>query len=116
MDQMLNLFKKKGFNAEDMTRPENLDPVAVDELKKICKALGSTNVRDNPTVNFDETPAVIDNVLYRKLVEKRNALLETDQAMVNDKRTTSFVRRMAEDLNLFSDGFFRSAYRKPRRG
>ncbi|KAF7823529.1 peroxidase 28-like [Senna tora] len=36
-----------------------------------------------------------------KLVEKRKALLETDQAMANDKRTTSFVRRMAKDLNLF---------------
>ncbi|KAF7800923.1 peroxidase 28-like [Senna tora] len=115
MDQMLNLFKKKGFNAKDMTRPENLDPIAVDELKKICKAPGSTNVRDDPIVNFDETPAVIDNLLYRKLVEKRKALLETDQAMVNDKRMVSFIRRMAEDLNLFSDGFFRSAYRNARR-
>ncbi|KAF7802638.1 peroxidase 28-like [Senna tora] len=74
MDQMLNLFKKKGFNAEDMValngphsvgsahctifserfynysntgRPDpSLDPVAVDELKKICKAPGSTNLME----------------------------------------------------------------------
>ncbi|KAF7815775.1 peroxidase 28-like [Senna tora] len=129
MDQMLNLFKKKGFNAEDMValngahsvgsahcnifnerlynysntgRPDpTLDLVAVDELKKICKPPGSTNVRDNPTVNFDETPTVIDNLLYKNLVEKRKALLETDQAMANDKRTALFVKRMAEDPNLF---------------
>ncbi|KAF7815780.1 peroxidase 28-like [Senna tora] len=129
MDQMLNLFKKKGFNAEDIValsgahsvgsahcsifserlynysntgRPDlSLDSVAFDELKKICKALRLMNVRDNPNVNFDDTLVVIDNLLYRNLMEKRKALLETDQAIANNKMTASFVRRMAEDPNLF---------------
>ncbi|KAF7802844.1 peroxidase 28-like [Senna tora] len=108
MDQMLNLFKKKGLNAEDMVTLNGAHSVGATHC----------NIFSERLYNYSNTGRHDPRIWTRsrKLVEKRNALLETDQAMVNEKRTTSFVRRMAEDLNLFSDGFFRSAYRKPRRG
>ncbi|KAF7815785.1 peroxidase 28-like [Senna tora] len=129
VDQMLKLFQKKGFNAEDMVvlngahsvgsahcdifsnRLYNFrntgrsDPALglgiVDELKKICKAPGTVEARDNPIVNFDETPTVLDNLLFKDMVEKKRVLLATDQAMANDKRTAIFVKSLAEDPNLF---------------
>ncbi|KAF7833406.1 peroxidase 28-like [Senna tora] len=129
MDQMLDLFKKKGFNAEDMVVLNGAHSVGsahcnvfsnrlfdfrntgasdptlglgvVDELKKICRDPRTVEARENPSVSFDETPTVLDNLLFKNIVEKKRALLATDQAMADDKRTAMFVRRLAEDPNLF---------------
>ncbi|KAF7815786.1 peroxidase 28-like [Senna tora] len=129
VDQMLKLFKKKGFNAEDMVVLNGAHSVGsahcnifsnrlynylntgrsdpslglgvVDELKMVCKAPETMEARNNPTVNFDETPTVLDNLLFKNMVEKKRMLLATDQAMADDRRTAMFVRRMAEDPNLF---------------
>ncbi|KAF7833408.1 peroxidase 28-like [Senna tora] len=129
MDEMLELFKKKGFNAEDMVVLNGAHSVGsahcnvfsnrlfdfrntgasdptlglgvVDELKKICRDPRTVEARENLSVSFDETPTVLDNLLFKNIVEKKRALLATDQAMADDKRTAMFVRRLAEDPNLF---------------
>ncbi|KAF7823523.1 peroxidase 28-like [Senna tora] len=60
---------------------------------------------DNSIVSFDETPTVLDNLLFKDMVEKKRVLLATDQAMANYKRTAMFVKRLEEDPNLFSMKF-----------
>lgn len=133
MDQMLQLFNTKGFNEEDLVvllgahsvgathcnfigdriynyqRSGKPDPAltqsVVDELKQTCKAPGTPEAMRNPSVDFDETPQVLDNLFFKNLVEKNKALLATDQLLITDDRTASIVERMASDPDLFAQKF-----------
>ncbi|KAF7815777.1 peroxidase 28-like [Senna tora] len=97
MDQMLNLFQKKGFNAEDMVALNGTHSVGSAHCNIFSERLYNYSNTGRPDPSLD--PVAVDEL--KKILEKRKALLETDQAMANDKRTASFVKRMAEDPNLF---------------
>lgn len=138
MDQVIELFGKKGFNLEDIVvlsgahsvgvahcnvfsdrlyaytagvagGANGADPAlsqqVVNELQKVCKRPGTPEARANPIVSFDETPAVLDNLVYKNLVQQKKALLATDQHMLNDPRTAPFVHQMAQDMALFQNKF-----------
>ncbi|XP_027362832.1 peroxidase 28-like [Abrus precatorius] len=132
MDQMLELFNKKGFNAEEMVvllgahsvgyahcdvfverlnnfqksgkpDPELPGPV-INELKGECKDPGTPQYR-NPPVSFDETPTLLDNLFFKNLVERKKSLLITDSHLIADLRTTPIVQQMAADAELFRKRF-----------
>ncbi|KAK4276170.1 hypothetical protein QN277_019147 [Acacia crassicarpa] len=133
MDRMLRLFKTKRFNEEDLVvllgahsvgsahcaffsnrlynyyksgKPDpTLTQDVIDELRQKCKAPGTQEVRENPPVNFDETPTILDNLFFKNLVERKKALLASDQLLIVDNRTSPIVEKMAKDPNLFSSKF-----------
>lgn len=132
IDQMINIFERKGFNAEEMVillgahsigsahcdmfmnrlynfkDTQKPDPAltapVVDELKQICKNPGTPQFR-NPPVNFDETPMILDNLFFKNIVEKRKTLLVTDSYLINDPRTAPTVQNMAAEADLFAKRF-----------
>ncbi|XP_054817792.1 peroxidase 5-like [Prosopis cineraria] len=133
MDQMLQLFNRKGFNEEDFVvllgahsigaahcsvfsdrlynyeQSGKSDPAltqeVIKELKQKCKIPGTPEARENPRVNFDETPTIVDNIFFRNLVERKKALLASDQLLIVDNRTALIVEKMARDPNLFPRKF-----------
>ncbi|XP_061372720.1 peroxidase 28-like [Gastrolobium bilobum] len=132
VDQMIELFNRKGFNAEELVvllgahsvgsahcdlfmdrlynfknsqKPDpTLIPPVVDELKQICKNPGTPQFR-NPPVNFDETPTKLDNLFYKNMVEKKKSLLLSDSFLLGDPRTGPVVRKMAAEPGLFPKKF-----------
>ncbi|CAJ1931386.1 unnamed protein product [Sphenostylis stenocarpa] len=132
MDQIMELFGRKGFNVEEtvvllgghsvgvchcdafMERANNFngtgkpDPIlpanVIEEIKKSCPNAG-TNLYRNPPVNFDATPTVLDNLFFKDLVEKRRALILTDSYLYEDARTRPIVEQMAADHTLFPNRF-----------
>ncbi|BAT99497.1 hypothetical protein LR48_Vigan03g318100 [Vigna angularis] len=132
IDQMMELFGRKGFNIEEMVvmigahsvgishcdffmqRALNFngtgipDPTlgveTIDEIKKACPNPGTTLYR-NPPVNFDATPTVLDNLFFKDMVERRRTLLITDSHLYEDPRTRPIVEQMAADPTLFPKRF-----------
>ncbi|KAK7252398.1 hypothetical protein RIF29_36312 [Crotalaria pallida] len=132
LEKMIDTFKKKGFNEEEMVillgahsvgtvhcdfflgraygyrdtkKPDpTLTPEVVDEMKKVCVDAGTPKYR-NPPMNFDETPTVLDNLFFKNMVEKNKTLLETDAYLLNDARTLPTVKQMAADQELFHKRF-----------
>ncbi|KAE9597002.1 putative peroxidase [Lupinus albus] len=132
LEKMIETFKRKGFNEEEMVillgahsvgsthcdfimyRAYNYketnqpDPTlpqgVVDEIKKVCVDANTPKYR-NPPMNFDETPTVLDNLFYKNMVERNRTLLETDAYLLNDPRTAPTVQQMATDPELFHKRF-----------
>ncbi|KAK7407230.1 hypothetical protein VNO78_08960 [Psophocarpus tetragonolobus] len=132
MDQMIELFTRKGFSVEEMVimigahsvgvahcdgfyeRVNNFrktgkpDPTltveVIEEIKRSCPDFG-TNMYRNPPVNFDPTPTVLDNLFFKEMVERRKTLLITDSHLLEDPRTFPFVQKMAADPNMFPSKF-----------
>ncbi|QCD90667.1 peroxidase [Vigna unguiculata] len=132
IDQMMELFGRKGFNIEEMVvmigahsvgiahcdffmqRALNFngtgipDPTlgveAIEEIRKACPDAGTALFR-NPPVNFDATPTVLDNLFFKDMVEKRRSLLITDSHLLEDPRTRPIVEQMAGDPTLFPRRF-----------
>lgn len=132
VDQMIDLFKRKGFTPEEMAillgahsvgaahcdmfmdrvynfnKTQKPDPTlplpVVEEFKRECPDPESPQFR-NPLVNFDETPYTLDNLFFRNLVEKNKSLLLTDSYLVGDPRTGPTVKQMATQPELFPKKF-----------
>ncbi|XP_020218310.1 peroxidase 28 [Cajanus cajan] len=132
MDQMIELFERKGFSVEEMVillgahsvgiahcdafmeRAYNFratgkpDPTltleVVEEIKKACPGAGTPQYR-NPPVNFDPTPTVLDNLFFREMVDRRKTLLITDSHLLEDPRTFPIVQKLATDPDMFPKRF-----------
>ncbi|KAK7309725.1 hypothetical protein RJT34_06682 [Clitoria ternatea] len=132
MDQMLELFKRKGYTPEEMVvllgahsvgvahcdtfmervydyartgKPDAALPKKVaNEMKMQCPHAGTPQFR-NPPVSFDETPTVLDNLFFKNMVEKKKTLLITDSHLIADPRTFPIVKQMADDQALFQRRF-----------
>lgn len=132
MEKMVDLFTKKGFTIEEMVillgahsigvahcdvfmeriynyadtrKPDPLLPFPiVNELQQICANPGTPLFR-NPVVNFDETPALLDNLFFKNMVTKKKTLLVTDAHLFNDPRTIPIVEELAKDNGLFQKKF-----------
>ncbi|WVZ12691.1 hypothetical protein V8G54_017221 [Vigna mungo] len=132
IDQMMELFGRKGFNIEEMVvmigahsvgithcdffmqraldfnktgvPDPTLGKETIDEIKQACPNPGTTLFR-NPPVNFDATPTVLDNLFFKDMVDKRRTLLITDGHLIEDDRTRPIVEQMAADPNLFPKRF-----------
>lgn len=121
LGDVIEVFKKKGFSIEDMvvllgahsfgaarckffdyrlynfssteTQDPSLDPLYADELSALCQPFGEDGAET--AVDFEPvTPQKLDNMFYLNLVIGR-ALLQSDQAMTSDPRTSGIVRQMA---------------------
>ncbi|KAH7857148.1 hypothetical protein Vadar_009593 [Vaccinium darrowii] len=131
MDQMIEMFKEKGFTIEEMVAltggghtigfshcnqfsnrifnygsPSGVDPtlnpVFANRLKQIC-----ANYQANPTqaaFNDPMTPGTFDNMYFQNL-RKGLGLLGTDQALMNDPRTKPIVNTFAANQSAFFDTF-----------
>jgi len=105
MDQMMELFGRKGFNVEEMVvllgahsvaithcdffmeratnfnatgKPDpTLTPKVLVKINKACPGYGTAQYR-SPLVNFDATPTALDNLFFKDMVEKRRMLPITD--------------------------------------
>ncbi|KAI4328187.1 hypothetical protein L6164_020564 [Bauhinia variegata] len=127
MDQLIELFKRKGFTEEEMViltgahsiggahcgvftprlnnyensgKPDpGLDPAFLNQISGIC--LDPKEANRNPLVDFDETPTKMDNLFYKNLMQYK-ALLSTDQALLTDPRTAQFVEAMANNPDEFA--------------
>lgn len=132
MDQMIELFNRKGFSTEEMVillgahsvgiahcdffmeriydfkktgKPDPSLPADVlEELRQACPNPGTTDYR-NPPVNFDATPTVLDNLFFKEMVERKKTLLITDSHLLADERTAPIVKKMAADPKLFPSKF-----------
>ena len=132
LDQMLALFQKKGFTAEDMVvligahsiggahcdvlkdrlynykQSGKPDPVLnlnfLNELQGICKLPPPGLPVLGEIVNFDATPTVLDNLFYKNLLQKKS-LLTSDQQMADDPRTAPVVQKLADNPQLFTNMF-----------
>ncbi|KAL2321138.1 hypothetical protein Fmac_030107 [Flemingia macrophylla] len=132
MEQMVELFNRKGFNLEEMVillgahsvgiahcdafierannfngtgKPDpTLTPEVVEEIKKSCPDYGTPQYR-NPPVNFDATPTVLDNLFFKDMVNRRRTLLITDSHILEDPRTFPVVQKLANDTELFTKRF-----------
>uniref|UniRef100_A0A0V0ID68 Peroxidase n=1 Tax=Solanum chacoense TaxID=4108 RepID=A0A0V0ID68_SOLCH len=114
VDQMIQLFNRKGLNAEDlvvligahsigvahcfnflyrMDTPEKaqmVDPRLGGVMKFTCTSQMST-------IAFDATTQYkMDSVFYKQLLMKKG-LLESDQVLTQDIRTRGFVQRFSND-------------------
>jgi len=132
MDQMMELFGRKGFNVEEMVvllgahsvgithcdffmeratnfnatgKPDpTLSAEMLDEINKACPGYGTAQYR-NPPVNFDATPTVLDNLFFKDMVDRRRTLLITDSHLIEDERTKPIVQQMAADHAVFPKRF-----------
>ena len=132
MEKMVELFTRKGFTIEEMViligahsvgsvhcdvfmdriynykNTKKADPTlpapVINEFQQICKNPGTPQFR-NPTVNFDETPTVLDNLFYKNMVMKNKTILETDSHLIDDPRTIPIVKQMANEKGLWQKRF-----------
>ncbi|KQK16117.1 peroxidase 7 [Brachypodium distachyon] len=85
------------------SKPETLDRKYGDFLLRKCH-----RGDDAERVELDgESPTTFDNRYYQNL-ERRMGLLETDQGMLEDSRTTRFVKEMAREPEVFKRQFAHS--------
>ncbi|ESW29308.1 hypothetical protein PHAVU_002G059600 [Phaseolus vulgaris] len=138
IDQMMELFGRKGFNIEEMVvllgahslgkahcdffmqrafnfngtgKPDPLLPKdVVDEFQKACPN-GGTALFRNPPVAFDSTPTVLDNLFYQEMIQKNRTLLPSDSHLHEDPRTKPTVEQMANDHALFNKRFHDVMYK-----
>ncbi|XP_054825501.1 peroxidase 5-like [Prosopis cineraria] len=131
VDQIIQLSHKKGFSVENMVvlsgdhsagvahcsvfkdrivgyggspKPNVPNQLVTGPAMK-RKPPGTTEARAYPTVSFEETPTVLDNMFFRNLVEQKKALLASDQNLLNDPRTSPYVHQFAGDEQLFKNKF-----------
>lgn len=130
MDDIINIFAKKGFTIDEMvalsgghtigfshckefadrifhyskTRPTDPDiyPKFAAALQRTCA--NYTTDRTMAAFNDVMTPGKFDNVYFQNL-QRGLGLLRTDQALVKDPRTKAVVDRFAADQKAFFDAF-----------
>ncbi|KAM0855942.1 hypothetical protein ACQ4PT_049441 [Festuca glaucescens] len=85
------------------SKPETLDRKYGNFLRRKCRHRGY--FAEYERVELDgETPTVFDNVYFKNL-ERKMGLLETDQKMLEDSRTKSFVQEMVREPEEFKHEF-----------
>jgi peroxidase len=85
------------------SKPETLDGKYGDFLRRKCRHSG--DFAEYERVELDgETPTAFDNVYYKNL-ERKMGLLETDQKLLEDSRTRSFVEEMVREPEEFKHEF-----------
>lgn len=114
VDKMIDLFNRKGLNAEDLVvligahsigvahcfnflyrletpeKAQMIDPRLANVMKFTCTGQMST-------LAFDATTQYkMDHAFYRQLLMKKG-LLESDQALIQDIRTRGLVQRFSVD-------------------
>lgn len=121
IEDIIEIFKKKGFNVEDMvvllgahsfgsarckwfdyrlnnfssieTLDPSFNPLYAAYLSAMCQPFGEESAETS--VDFEPTtPLKLDNLFYLNLLTGRT-LLQSDQAMTSDPQTNGIVRRMA---------------------
>ncbi|KAH7515680.1 hypothetical protein FEM48_Zijuj10G0052300 [Ziziphus jujuba var. spinosa] len=122
IDDIIDIFKKKDFSVEEMvvllgahslgsahcgvfdyrlynfsskqTRDPSLNPFYAAHLSATCPRFRQNG---DVTTNFDPiTPFSLDNMYYWNLLKGRG-LLEADQALATNPKTSEFVHKMAFD-------------------
>ncbi|KAK1686853.1 hypothetical protein QYE76_047701 [Lolium multiflorum] len=123
---LITLFESNGLNVRDLvvlsgahtigkatcaavklrlcsSKPETLDRKYGDFLRRKCRHTG--DFAEYEWVELDgETPTVFDSSYFKNL-EHKMGLLETDQKMLEDSRTRSFVQEMAREPEEFKHEF-----------
>ncbi|XP_047064737.1 peroxidase 7-like [Lolium rigidum] len=123
---LIALFESNGLNVRDLvvlsgahsigkasctavkprlcnSKPDTLDRKYGDFLRRKCRHSGY--FAEYERVELDgETPTVFDNVYFKNL-ERKMGLLETDQKMLEDSRTKSFVQEMVREPEEFKHEF-----------
>ncbi|KAJ8574283.1 hypothetical protein K7X08_026088 [Anisodus acutangulus] len=114
VDQMIDLFKKKGLNVEDLVVLIGAHSIGVahcfnflyrldepEKARNVDPRLGNvmrfTCTNQMSTIAFDATTQYkMDSDFYKQLLMKRG-LLESDQILTQDIRTRGFVQKFGDD-------------------
>lgn len=101
-------FKRRLFDFKGSGKPDpTLDTSFLSNLQSMCPNRDASNTNLAP---LDSTVDRFDNYYYANLVNN-SGLLESDQALVGDPRTTSLVNSYTTDPTLFYNDFATSMVR-----
>ncbi|PNY07197.1 peroxidase 5-like protein [Trifolium pratense] len=100
-----DIFMERIYNFANTRKPDpTLPGPVITEFQQVCANAGTPQFR-NPPVNFDETPAVLDNLFFKNMVFRNKTTMLTDSHLINDPRTIPIVQQMANQDGLWQQRF-----------